>query len=293
MVIEKPIFIVGAGRSGTTVLYNILSTHPEVCWFSNYTEKAPAAKLLPLLHRTLDWPLIGMAIKKNIIASSGTRLFIRPREATKIYHEYCQFKHDVKTTETDLDPHEEEKFKEVIRRHLALTGKKRFLSKQTANNQRIRLINAMFKDAYFVHIIRDGRAVANSLRKEPWWPDTKIWWLNTTPQEWEKQGKEPLELSALQWKKNVEAILENISLFKDRYIELRYEELAKDVKETIHKITDFCGLSSSSAFYKDIPETLPNRNYKWKKDLSQVEQKIVTETIGPFLTHLGYESDSP
>ena len=41
MEINKPIFIVGSGRSGTTLLYEILSVHEKVTWFSNYTNKFP------------------------------------------------------------------------------------------------------------------------------------------------------------------------------------------------------------------------------------------------------------
>jgi len=30
----KPIFLVGLGRSGTTVLYNLIANHQELCWIS-------------------------------------------------------------------------------------------------------------------------------------------------------------------------------------------------------------------------------------------------------------------
>jgi len=34
MEIYKPIFIIGVPRSGTTLLYNIMSNHSELAWFS-------------------------------------------------------------------------------------------------------------------------------------------------------------------------------------------------------------------------------------------------------------------
>ena len=37
--ILKPIFIVGAPRSGTTLLYDLLAQHPTLGWFSNYSLK--------------------------------------------------------------------------------------------------------------------------------------------------------------------------------------------------------------------------------------------------------------
>jgi hypothetical protein len=126
MKIEKPIFIVGASRSGTTIFYNLLSTHPEICWFSNYTDRFVYCKPLPLLHRTLDIPLLGRIAKKNLIRNSGLKLNIRPTEAPRTYHEYCRFKHDEKSTENDFNPETDKKFKGAIRRHLMLIGKKGF-----------------------------------------------------------------------------------------------------------------------------------------------------------------------
>ena len=44
-----------------------------------------------------------------------------------------------------------------------LWGRSRFVDKTLLNCFRVRLLNAIFPDAKFVHIIRDGRAVAFSI----------------------------------------------------------------------------------------------------------------------------------
>ena len=289
MRIQQPIFIVGSGRSGTSVLYKILSTHPEVCWFSNYTDTFPGFRLLPLLHRILELPAIGTMAKLNIVRSTGTKFNIRPQEGENIYHNYCGFKYAVKTTKDDRDPEIEKKFKEVIERHLSLTGKTRFLNKRTANNQRIGLINSIFKDAYYVHMIRDGRAVANSLLNVSWWNDTDIWWLGKKPSDWERDGRELIELCALHWKRDVEEILKHKVLFGERYIEIRYEDLVADVKDIVNKITDFCGLRRSMKYADLLPQTLPNMNYKWIEQLTENQQIILNKTLEPFLIQIGYE----
>lgn len=286
MVIEKPIFIVGSGRSGTTVFYNFFAIHPEICWFSNYSDRFVNINLMPLLHRILDLPFVGTVAKKAII--SRRKLAIKPSEAQIIYHDYCGFKYSVKSTEDDLNPALEKKFKDLIKRHMLLTGKKRFLNKQTANNQRIRLINKMFSDAYYIHIIRDGRAVANSLLNVSWWDHTDIWWLGEKPYEWTKKGKQPIELCGLNWKRNVEEILKNKGLFEDRYIEVKYEDFILDVKGTMEKIINFCELSYSDYFIKMLPQTLPNMNYKWKNNLNEEQKTILDITLKPFLAQLGY-----
>lgn len=287
MVIKKPIFIVGSGRSGTTVFYNFLSTHPEVCWFSNYSDRFINVNLMPFLHRIFDLTFVSTIAKKGII--SKRKLYIKPTEADNIYHDYCGFKQSIKSTENDLNVGIEKKFKDLIKRHLLLTSKERFLNKQTANNQRIRLIDKMFNDAYYIHVIRDGRAVANSLMNVGWWNDTDVWWLGEKASEWEKKGGQPIELCGLHWKRDVEEILENKSLFEDRYIEVRYEEFILDVRGTMEKVTNFCELSNSEYFSKMLPQTLPNMNYKWKDDLKEEQKTILEKTLKPFLVQLGYD----
>ena len=63
--IDRPIFIIGVGRSGTTILYNLLSIHPELCWFSRYSDMLPRNNYIALLHRTLELPYFGNLIKKS------------------------------------------------------------------------------------------------------------------------------------------------------------------------------------------------------------------------------------
>jgi hypothetical protein len=286
MEIEKPIFIVGSGRSGTTILYNCLSVCPEVCWFSNLTARYPRLSKLAVLHRVLEVPFVGDKVKKGIIRSS--RFTIRPSEGGKIYHAYCGFEHARKTTEDDLSEGMECRLKGIIREHLRLTGKSRFLNKQTSNTQRIGLMNRMFPDAYYVHLLRDGRAVANSLFRVAWWSDVDIWWLGYRPPRWKEMGREPIELCALHWRRDVEEILQNKRLFGDRYIEVRYEELVRDTRGVISTIADCCGLNGQEEFHTFLPGTLPNMNYKWERELTAHQKSILNDSIGEFLVQLGY-----
>jgi hypothetical protein len=289
MTIKKPIFIVGAGRSGTTILYNLLSTHSELCWFSNYISKYPHFKQLFFLNKLLDVPFLGIKLRSNIIYSKGPKFSIKPVEADRIYHNFCGFIPSKKMTENDFDKNIDNKFKELIRDCIRMTGNKRFINKQTSNIQRIRLLNVMFPDAQYVHIIRDGRAVANSLLNVSWWNDNKIWWLGKKPPDWQARGKDPIELCALSWRKNVEEILVNKHLFSDRYIEIRYEELVKNVKKTIFKITDFCMLKRSKTFENLLPASLTNMNHKWETSLSHQQKQTINNSVGNFLSELGYQ----
>jgi hypothetical protein len=191
-------------------------------------------------------------------------------------------------TADELTAETERKFKAVVEAHLRATGKPRFMNKQTANVQRIGVIDRMFPDAFFVHILRDGRAVANSLLRVDWWQATDVWWLGGKPEKWEQMGGDPLELCALQWRRDVEEILLNKNQFANRYLEIKYEELVQDTRGVVDKAVRFCGLGEDAAFRATIPETLPNMNQKWREQLDKSQQLVLENTIGDFLMELGY-----
>lgn len=288
MKIDRPIFVVGSGRSGTTILYNILSTHQDLCWFSTYSNIFPSLPNIAILHRIFDIPGIGRSIRNSIPKKDSFKFTPRPTEGGNIYHNYCGFEHGRKTTEDDFDQDKETKLKKIIKKHLKATGKKRFISKQTANNQRIRLINKMFPNAYYVHIIRDGRAVANSLFHVNWWNDVDNWF-GDNPSKWQEMGNDPIVLCGMSWEKDVEEILTNKYLFEDRYIEIRYENLVEDTKNIVRKIIDFCELQWSDVFGRNIPPKLPNMNYKWKEQLTETQKKKLNESLKKSLDKFDYD----
>jgi hypothetical protein len=289
MQIDKPIFIVGSGRSGTSILYELLSIHKHLCWFSTYSDRIPAFPYITILHRIFDIPIVGDRIKNSIITKKKYLKFLpHPSEGGNIYHNYCGFEHAKKTTEFDFNLQQEKKFKKIILKHLKMTGKSRFISKQTANNQRIRLINKMFPNAYYIHIIRDGRGVANSLYNIKWWNDVDIWWFGNRPSKWKEMGDRSILLCGLQWEKDVVEILKNKYLFEDRYIEIKYERLVEDTKNIIKKIAYFCELSWYDKFEKNIPSKLTNMNYKWREKLTNIQKKTLNKHLNATLNRLGY-----
>src|SRR6266571_7125208 len=87
MPIVKPIFITGLGRSGTTLIHTMLSTHPQVNWLSLLCGKFPGR---PYLNRWLmsaidygcihyEWELagVGLADARLRRQSDGVRTAVR------------------------------------------------------------------------------------------------------------------------------------------------------------------------------------------------------------------------
>lgn len=288
MDIKQPIFFVGSGRSGTTILYRLMAVHPELCWFSNLTNRYPSHPQLAVVHRLLDLPVIGSWMKHRIIEVKTPSL--APSEAGAIYHQYCGFDSSRKMTAGDVTPELDRRFRRLVATHLSATGKPRFMNKQTANAQRLGVIDKMFPDALYVHLLRDGRAVANSLLRVDWWDQTDIWWFGGKPAQWAEMGRDPVELCALQWQRDVQEIQEHGRLFGDRFLEIRYEDLVQDPKAVIGDVVRFAGLGRSRVFMDILPESLPNMNLKWMEQLDDAQKALLEGTLSDSLAALGYST---
>lgn len=290
MKIREPIFIVGSGRSGTSLLYRLLAVHPDLCWFSNLTDRYPEVSFLPFVHRFIGVPGIGELLKRRILTAHNSDQFpFLPSEGGTIYHELCHFPHTRKTIRLDSSVRSE-LFLRIIKTHLAATGKARFLNKQTANTQRLHLMHALFPDAYWIHIIRDARAVARSLFHVSWWPDVALWWkTGATPRHLASEYSDPILLCAEHWRRNVMEIRAASGIFGSRYREIRYEELVQNPRQEIERLVHWAGLSYTQSFAKNIPRAFPNNNALWQKELTVRQRQLLARHIGPTLRRFGYE----
>jgi len=290
--IDRPIFILGSARSGTTILYNLLAAHRDTCWVSYASDARPGAAGPVRRHRLLDLPLVGASQRRAIVRNRPNRARMRwmpwPAEGDNTWHAYAGFGTEPYGTETRLDPEMEARLRGVVEMHVRITGRQRFLCKQTANNRRLELIDRMFPQALYVHLIRDGRAVANSMVREPWWDDMHVWWLGKRVREW-NQG-DPVVLAALYWQRTLEEIRRHAPRLGERYMEVRYEALAADTRGAIKDISRFAGLEGDGGGAEMLPVTLPNMNHKWRTKLTAEQQAAMLSAAGPALEQLGYDS---
>ncbi len=296
--IEKPIFIVGAARSGTTFLAEALRRHPDVLYLREPNE------LWLYGHETHPSDLL------------------RREDVTEEIQAYLI--HHLSTL-------------------LRAAGKQRLLDKTPHNSLRIGFLHAIFPDAKFIHIIRDGRDVALSAaiqwrggrtaahrsrlsrmlrkarkllamtqKKRVWRSDPEglrfyvvrilrillrtlrpthppIWGPRFPGIQKVARSHTLLETCALQWEWCVrQARMDGQTLGDASYLEIRFEDLLQAPGFWLQKIQQFAELPPDDAVLQYAEQHVrPHNTGKWRKVPDETIQQIVRH-IGPLLKALGY-----
>lgn len=289
--IEKPIFVIGMPRSGTTILSEAMSVHEDVGWFSNYMNELPYIPELSILARIISMPGIGWYLRGKKRQSKGFGSFIRSYlpysvEAYPVWTRYCgdKFLWDYMINQVANDT-EKRRIRTVIKKVIALQGKQRFFAKLTGP-PRICYLNSIFPDAYFVHVLRDPRATVSSLLKVSFWEKgagmQRPWWRNGLCQgyveEWINSGRSPVALAAVQWKQVVElAWQESKIVDSSRYIELRYEDFVRTPRGALQEIFNKVELPHSQSVQRYINSIgkVQNMNFKYRQNLTRSDILLI------------------
>lgn len=292
---DKTAFLVGAGRSGTTLLYKLLGLHPKIAFISNYENRArwlPAGLMSHLLAGKIDAKL-GAWFNQSSNAYFVNRplrkkLFPTPVEGESIYQR-CGVP---LIPEADYRPSQRtigclQAVFESIRRGLDADV---MLSKRTANNRRIPILSQIFPDARYVHLIRDGREVADSLSKVEWWDDHVLWWSGRTAAELERSGEPRISICARNWKLEMDELYRGLAAIPaDRVLEIRYETLLSEPIHQLGSILDFLGLEMTAEYARAIESlNLKYRPGGWSKHWTSDQIDAVLREQQPLLNRLGY-----
>jgi hypothetical protein len=155
-------------------------------------------------------------------------------------------------------------------------------------------IKADIPDAIFVHILRDGRDIALSLRKME----------GFRPFPWNRKQRGLLE-TAMYWEWMVRRGRDYGREISADYIEVHYEDLVADPRRTLRQLGEFiehdldydriqqAGLGrireSNSSFREEQAEAQGNPVNRWKAKLTVDEVAALEATIGGGLQEFGYE----
>jgi hypothetical protein len=267
---QVPFFIVGCGRSGTSLLRNLLNSHPDVAipleslFIVDYLRAEGLHDLAALQELLLGEPEIsewGLKLKQQDFNGASTL----SATIDHLHMLYAQSK-----------------------------GKKRWGQKTPRFVRNLDLIGASFPEAKFIHMIRDPRAVVNSLIRS------------------HVHRSNPYH-GALRWKMDVSAGRDYESRHPDRILSIKYENLVTHSEDVLKNISSFLnlvyqpdllvhkgGTEEYSAFYEKIHQNLDRplttrRIDIWKTELSTSAVQVIEAIAMDVMVELGYEpvSENP
>jgi len=291
---NPPIFIVGAGRSGSTAFHHAFARHPHVSWVSKILDVYPnGERLNAALLRGLDSPLLGTALRRGIIEPGH----LKPSEAYAYWEQIAPgFSEPFRDLlASDLTERTKQQLRDAVDR-LVVDGRPTPLIKITGWPRMGYLLEA-FPDAKFVHVVRDGRAVVNSIMQiDFWegWKGTKGWrGLEMTPEQkarWDASGQSFVTLGAMELSDMLDAMVTATPLVPgEQFTEIRYEDLCDQPVDTFAAVAEFCELTMTTDFEQSIVDFgFRNTNDKWRRDLTEVQQKQLEAELAPHLQRWGY-----
>lgn len=282
--------IVGSPRSGTTLLRFMLDSHPEMAI-------PPETGFL-----TFGKPW-GRGDK---LREKFFRALINYPKPVSAWLDFEIPEEDFLAALKEINPFTVSAgYRAFYRLYAARFGKSRWGDKTPLYCQGLNKIRRVLPEARFIHVIRDGRDVALSLRKMWFSPGWKI------------------ETQAVHWRNCVLAGRQ-AGVGRPDYMEVRYEDLILRTRETLNRICTFIGLSYNEAmlsYYLRAPERLmehkgrlspdgtslvtreqrlrqqarttqppdPACVFAWKRTMSADEKVRFQRVAGDLLTDLGYE----
>ncbi|MEP7318425.1 MAG: sulfotransferase [Panacibacter sp.] len=304
-LLEKPIIIFGSGRSGTTIISEIIFQHEDLAWHSNYQELFTHSTAINYLRRLFEnkwWRLVKywvfVGVSKNTRQKWGglfSLAIFNPIERYAFW-EYITGKRIDFSRGFLLNEKATEEEKHKMRSHLAkqvkYQGRKRLIIKFTGPS-RIEYLQSVFPDAIFISIAREPIATVRSWLEVGFWQTkgiNRLWWVGAYTKEEEAEAEklenDPALITAFQYKKLMETTEYEIKKTGVAILESRYEEFVKDPKALIKKMLDFVGLPPSKNVDRYIEEmVVSNRNTVSSKKtvFSDETKKRIMEITAPYM----------
>jgi Sulfotransferase family len=180
----------------------------------------------------------------------------------------------------------------IFEAYAELAGKPRWGDKTPMYMRHLGLLERLFPDAQYVHLVRDGRDAALSFLEMPEGTFTRTWAHPTTPAQF-----------ACLWAKEVsDARALGRRVGGARYHEVRYEELVGDPEAVVAGICAFAGLSFESDMlaYTDSVDVSEKPHQQrllraptagvrsWREDMAPDEVAAFEAVAGGVLRELGY-----
>ena len=274
-------FVVGAGRSGTSMLRAVLDGHSQLAVAHEAGFVYPLSRRRARYERNTGFDVD--AFRQDLVAQRAVR---------------CNLGFGPDELRAALGGSEISGYADAVRRvfaHYAATlGKPRYGDKMPAYVQHIGPLAGLFPEARFVHIVRDGRDVALSNMA-----------LDGGP-------RDPVAL-ALDWRQRVRAgRTAGARLGPRRYHEIRYEDLVADPVVPITELCAFLDLDfeppmlsltertdrvlervRANPRHARLAEPVSSGARSWRTHMTQRDLARFETVAGDLLEQLGYERGAP
>ncbi|CAN5747712.1 hypothetical protein BH10BAC2_BH10BAC2_06650 [soil metagenome] len=293
-LLEKPIIIFGTGRSGTTVISDIILHHEDLAWHNNWQELLPKSATINYLRRAFDnglWHITGMNTQNN--KSLINQVLFRPIERYDFWESITgkriDFSRGFLLNETAT---EEERLQ--MRLHFAKMvkyQKRKRLAFKLTGPARMEYLLSVFPNAQFVQITREPVATVRSWLEIHWSNQMtgQLWWEGAYTEQERIKAKElandPALFVAFQYKKLMETTAYEINKLHPDVYTASYENFVKDPKQFIADMMAHLGLTQSKqmdAFMEKI--SVQNRNNRSAKsaktEISEETKKKILEIVG-------------
>jgi len=305
-LLEKPIIIFGSGRSGTTIISEIVFQHEDLAWHSNYQELFTHSTRINYLRRLFEnkwwrwvkfWSFVGVSKNTRQNWASYLNLLIFNPIERYAFWEYITGPRIDFSRGFLLGEKATKEERKKIRSHLAkqvkYQGRKRLIMKFTGP-ARLEYLTSIFPDAVFVSIAREPIATVRSWLEVGFWQTkgiNRLWWIGAyTPEEEaeaEKLKNDPALITAFQYKKLMETTEMEAKKLGVPLLETRYEEFVKDPHALIKKVMEFAQLPPSKNVDRYIEEmVVSNRNVRSSKKtvFSDETKQRILEIVSPYVS---------
>ena len=292
----RPVFVIGSGRCGSTLVHEVLARHELTGFVTNLDDLK--------LGRSSAWQnRVWRRLPAEVTRKGGTRF--APSEGYRVLaREVSPMLVDPvrDLNARDATPWLRERMVTFVEDRSRRLAAPVFLHKFTGW-PRTGFLRACFPDALFIEVVRDGRAVANSWLQMPWWRGHRgpeDWHFGPLPADlqrlWEEKDRSFPVLAALAWRRLMASYDEARSeVPADRWHRIRYEDLVESPRVVLTELLGTMGLTWTDSFAAgfDRYHFSAARAEAYRDDLSPEDLADVEEILGDQLRALGYHRRTP
>lgn len=287
-------FVLGTGRCGSTLVHEMLARHPNVGFISNVEDRIPWLQLMGRWNNAIYRRVPSCLTRKG-------RLRYAPSEGYRAldYQVSPVLSMPLRDlTADDATPWLTQRVRTFFECRAHAQAASVFLHKFTGW-PRARFLQQAFPSAKFVHVVRDGRAVANSWLQMPWWrgyQGPSQWQFGPLPPsyeaEWQSSGRSFILLAGLAWKLLMDAfVAAEQGVAADSWVNVRYEDIMADPCQQFTELLQFLELEWTPVFEAAFARHRFDsaRSQAFRTDLDGSSLRLLEGSLATHLQRFGYE----